>query len=97
VGITRKDRAQPALPKLVLIFFIVMYVPNFFIVMYVPFSVFCVLFMCNCTVLLPPGVNPIAVICTCICIVSYLQCYLLRLYSMGGQLDELREVNLGQK
>jgi fructose-specific phosphotransferase system IIC component len=36
-------------------------VPNFFIVMYFPFSVYCVLFVCKC-VLLPPGVNPIAVI-----------------------------------
>jgi hypothetical protein len=34
-GITRKDRAWPALPKLV----------NFFIVMYVPFFV---LFVCKC-------------------------------------------------
>jgi hypothetical protein len=32
----------------------------FLIVMYVPSSVFCVLFVCKC-VLLPPGVNPIAV------------------------------------
>jgi hypothetical protein len=30
--------------------------------MYVPFSVFCVLFVCKCVVLLPAGVNPIAVI-----------------------------------
>jgi hypothetical protein len=35
-NITRKDGARPALPKLVLNFLIVMYVPNFFIVMYVP-------------------------------------------------------------
>jgi hypothetical protein len=33
---------------------------NFFIIMYVPFSVSWVLFVCKC-VILPPGVNPIAV------------------------------------
>jgi hypothetical protein len=59
-GITRKDVVWPALPILVLNFLIVMDVPNFFIVMYVPFSVSCVLFVCKC-VLLPPGVNPVAV------------------------------------
>jgi hypothetical protein len=47
-NITPKDGARPALSKLFLNFFIVMYVPNFFIVICVPFSVFCVLFVCKC-------------------------------------------------
>jgi hypothetical protein len=46
-GITRKDGALPALPKLVN-FVLFLYMFNFFIVMYVPFSVFCVLFVCKC-------------------------------------------------
>jgi hypothetical protein len=54
-GKTRKDGIRSALPKLVL---------NFFIVTYVPFSVFCVLFVCKCVLYsycFPLGVNPIAV------------------------------------
>jgi hypothetical protein len=49
----RKDGAWRALPNFFLVFF-------FVIVMCVPSSVFCVLFVCKC-VLLPPGVNSIAV------------------------------------
>jgi hypothetical protein len=55
-GISRKDGSRHALSKLVLIFFYCYGCPNFFY--YNVCSVFCIL--CKC-VLLPPGVNPIAV------------------------------------
>jgi hypothetical protein len=42
--------------------------------MYVPFSVSCVLFVCKC-VLLPPGVNPIAVKCTVYHIIYHIKSY----------------------
>jgi hypothetical protein len=45
-GITCKDGARPALPKLVN--FLLLCIFNFVTVMYVPFSVFCVLFVCIC-------------------------------------------------
>jgi hypothetical protein len=44
-GITRKDGARPAQPKLVN--FLLLCMSNFVIVMYVTFSVFCVLFVCK--------------------------------------------------
>jgi hypothetical protein len=58
-GITRKEGAQPALSNLLSNIFLAI-VSFLVIVMCVPSSVFCVLFVCKC-ILLPPGVNPIAV------------------------------------
>jgi hypothetical protein len=74
-SITCKDKAQPALPKLVL---------NFLIIIYVLFSVFCVLFVCKCVLycchwvstqlqlniyhIISPSYHIIYNICVCVCV-----------------------------